>query len=110
VNPHRIRKTGTPGAHRRGAAMDKRAFQVWLENLRQPRMRWMRIPIGIALVLAGAVGFLPVVGFWMIPLGLSLLALDVPAAAKANRWIERKFRAALLWARRRGLLPRRKSD
>ncbi|MCW2283743.1 hypothetical protein M2323_001825 [Rhodoblastus acidophilus] len=90
--------------------MDKTALRVWFEKLRHPERRWLRVPIGIALVFGGLVGFLPVVGFWMIPLGLSLLALDFPAAAKANRWIERKFRAAVAWAARRGLLRRRRPD
>ena len=88
--------------------MDDR-FRAWLEKLREPRRRWLRVPIGFALVLAGIVGFLPIVGFWMIPLGLSLLALDFPVAAKANRWIMQKIWAAIAWARRRGLLPRRMS-
>jgi hypothetical protein len=90
--------------------MDKSSLRVWFEKLRDPERRWLRVPIGIALILGGTVGFLPVLGFWMIPLGLSLLALDFPAAAKANRWIERKARAGLLWARRRGMLGRRGSD
>ncbi|PPQ35658.1 Putative transmembrane protein (PGPGW) [Rhodoblastus acidophilus] len=81
--------------------MESRWFAAWLEKLRHPRQRWLRIPVGIALVLAGIVGFLPVVGFWMIPVGLSLLALDFPAAEKANRWIETKVKAALAWVTRR---------
>lgn len=35
--------------------------------------------LGILLIIAGALGFLPVLGFWMIPLGVALLATDVPA-------------------------------
>jgi hypothetical protein len=45
---------------------------------RQPSGRWVRIPTGILLTFGGALGFLPVVGFWMVPLGLALLAEDVP--------------------------------
>ena len=37
-----------------------------------------RIPLGIALIAGGIIGFLPVLGFWMVPLGLVLLAQDVP--------------------------------
>jgi hypothetical protein len=37
-----------------------------------------RIPAGIALTAGGLVGFLPIVGFWMVPLGLAVLAQDVP--------------------------------
>jgi len=89
--------------------MDDKSSRSWFETLRDPHRRWLRVPIGVALVLGGIVGFLPVVGFWMIPIGLSLLAIDFPAAEKANRWLTRKARMALLWARRRGLLARRKS-
>jgi hypothetical protein len=35
------------------------------------------------LVVGGALGFLPVVGFWMLPLGLLVLAQDVP---RVRRW------------------------
>jgi hypothetical protein len=35
--------------------------------------------LGILLILAGMLGFLPVLGFWMIPLGVALLATDIPA-------------------------------
>lgn len=34
--------------------------------------------MGIVLILAGVLGFLPILGFWMIPLGVALLATDVP--------------------------------
>ena len=34
-------------------------------------LRWT---IGVLLITGGAVGFLPVLGFWMIPLGVLLLA------------------------------------
>jgi hypothetical protein len=35
--------------------------------------------LGVLLILAGTLGFLPVLGFWMIPLGVALLATDIPA-------------------------------
>jgi hypothetical protein len=38
----------------------------------------LRIPSGIFLILAGYFRFLPVLGLWMLPLGLLLLAQDVP--------------------------------
>ena len=43
-----------------------------------PATRPGRIALGSALVIGGALGFLPVVGFWMLPLGLLVLAQDVP--------------------------------
>lgn len=42
----------------------------------------VRITIGILLVCGGILGVLPVVGFWMLPLGLILLAVDFPWARK----------------------------
>lgn len=32
--------------------------------------------IGIALIFLGILGFLPIIGFWMIPLGLIVLSAD----------------------------------
>lgn len=48
-----------------------------LEWLRRPASRLVRIPIGVLLILGGIFSFLPVLGIWMLPLGLLLLALDV---------------------------------
>jgi hypothetical protein len=45
---------------------------------RRPSSRLLRIPLGIALVLGGTFSFLPILGVWMLPLGLMLLAMDFP--------------------------------
>ena len=47
----------------------------WLARVRRPEARWVRIPLGILLVLGGIFSFLPVLGIWMLPLALLLLAL-----------------------------------
>lgn len=49
----------------------------WLMRIRRPEARWIRIPLGVLLVLGGVFSFLPVLGIWMLPLGLLLLALDL---------------------------------
>lgn len=36
-----------------------------------------RTLLGLCLVAGGVVGFLPVLGFWMIPLGVLVIGLDV---------------------------------
>jgi hypothetical protein len=41
-----------------------------------------RITLGGVFVLFGAFGFLPIVGFWMIPAGLAILSIDVPWAQR----------------------------
>lgn len=78
--------------------------------LRKPSSRWLRIPIGLLLVAGGLLGFLPVLGFWMIFPGLLLLALDVPflrlpmrvLIVRARRW-SRHLRQR--WRRRRRKRP-----
>ena len=45
--------------------------------------RWIRIPLGILLVIGGIFGALPILGFWMLPLGLILLSADFPWAKRA---------------------------
>lgn len=60
-------------------------FRHWLSaNL--PKSAWLRVPIGVLLVIFGILGFLPVLGFWMLPLGLAVLAIDFPPA---RRWARR---------------------
>jgi hypothetical protein len=60
--------------------------------LRQPSSRWARIPAGVLLILGGLLSILPVLGLWMLPLGLALLAQDVPPLGRARdrllNWIE----------------------
>lgn len=46
------------------------------------RRRWLRIVGGGALIVGGVLGFLPVLGFWMIPIGVSILGQEV-------RWVRR---------------------
>jgi hypothetical protein len=41
--------------------------------------------VGIILILFGFVGFLPIVGFWMIPLGILVLSFDVPFIRRGRR-------------------------
>lgn len=65
-----------------------------VDYLLQPSSRWVRIPSGALLVVGGVLSFLPVLGIWMLPLGLALLAEDVPALrtsrSKVFDWIERR--------------------
>jgi len=53
-----------------------------LNRLRHPRAVWVRVPAGIALTGGGVFSVLPVLGLWMVPVGLALLAQDVPPMRK----------------------------
>jgi len=63
--------------------------------LRQPSSRWVRIHIAILLIVGGIFSILPVLGLWMLPLGLVLFAQDVPMLqkpiARMLGWIKRKW-------------------
>jgi hypothetical protein len=60
----------------------------WLEG---PSSAFVRVPLAILLIVGGLIGFLPILGFWMIPLGLALLAQDVP-------FLQRPMIRLLNWA------------
>jgi hypothetical protein len=49
-----------------------------LTRLREPDAVWVRVSAGIALTGGGVLSVLPVLGLWMLPVGLALLAHDVP--------------------------------
>jgi hypothetical protein len=67
------------------------------EWLRRPATRFVRIPIGVLLVLGGIFSFLPILGVWMLPLGLIIIAEDLPflqlPLVRCFQWIERKWKA-----------------
>jgi hypothetical protein len=48
-----------------------------------------RLLLGLLLMLGGVFGFMPVVGFWMIPLGIAVAALDIKPV---YRWLQTKLR------------------
>jgi hypothetical protein len=67
-------------------------FVAWL---RKPSSILVRIPLAILLIIGGIFSFLPILGLWMLPLGLLLFAQDVPVLqgpmARLLGWIERKW-------------------
>jgi hypothetical protein len=59
------------------------------------------MPVGLLLVAAGLLGFLPVLGFWMLIPGLLLLSLDIPFLRLPIRVVIVRARAWLRRLRRR---------
>lgn len=48
-------------------------------GLRRPSARWLRLPTGIVLLFGGTIlSPLPLFGLWMLPVGLVLVAEDIP--------------------------------
>jgi hypothetical protein len=74
----------------------KNFFQRQFHALRKSERHYLRKTIAVLLVIGGLLGFLPVLGYWMLPLGLALLAVDFPLARRLNRrlivWWERQRR------------------
>ena len=67
-------------------------FILWL---RETSSFWVRVVVAGLLILGGVFSFLPIFGLWMLPLGLLLIAQDIPILQKpllmALRWIEAKW-------------------
>ncbi|WP_182085058.1 hypothetical protein [Aureimonas sp. ME7] len=50
-----------------------------------PANRMARIAVGIAFIIGGIFSFLPVLGLWMLPLGLVVLSIDMPFVRRWRR-------------------------
>lgn len=64
-----------------------------------PASRLGRLIVGILLIIGGILGFLPVVGFWMIPLGLIVLSVDFQFIRRRRRKLE--VRLGRWWHKRK---------
>jgi hypothetical protein len=81
----------------------ERRFQRQFDALERLQDSWfpIRFPIALMLVAGGLLSFLPVLGIWMLPLGLLLLAVDLPVLrSPISGLIIRTRRKGKLWLRR----------
>ncbi|MDQ6437914.1 PGPGW domain-containing protein [Mesorhizobium sp. LHD-90] len=86
-------ETGTPEPD--GNEAGARRIKLLGREFRMPQSRLTRILIGVLLVCFGFLGFLPVLGFWMIPLGLLVLSYEFSSVRRLRR------RFVVWWERRR---------
>lgn len=85
------------------------AMEKLVPALRRPlaairsRGWWIiRLPIALILIFGGLLSFLPVLGFWMLPIGLLLLAVDLPLLrGPVSNAMIRGRRRVIIWLRRR---------
>lgn len=65
-----------------------------IRRLRRPDTRWLRIPVALLFLIGALFSFLPVLGIWMLPVGLLLLAEDVRPLRRALygsvNWLARR--------------------
>ncbi|MEW9807983.1 hypothetical protein ABUE31_18500 [Mesorhizobium sp. ZMM04-5] len=73
----------------------RRKVHVLGRAIHLPHSKPLRITIGSSLIVLGTFGFLPVLGFWMIPLGALVLSQDVAWARRRRR------RMSVWWEKRR---------
>src|SRR5689334_14114261 len=74
--------------------------------MRKPQARLVRLPLGILCIVGSFFWFLPVLGLWFLPLGLLLIAQDVPFLRRpvgrmTLYFVERWKRLRSWWARKR---------
>jgi len=59
-----------------------------------PKWRFGRLLLGCCFVIGGIFGFLPIVGYWMFPVGLLILSYDSPRIRRFRRrcdvWLMRR--------------------
>ena len=70
-------------------------LRIGNRTFKLPQSRSLRIAVGVALTLGGFVGFLPVLGFWMIPLGVMVLSREFHVVRRFRR------RLVVKWGRRK---------
>ena len=58
---------------------------AWLIS---PSASLLRLPLAVLCIIGGIFSFLPVLGVWMLPLGILLIAVDV---ALVRRWVVKSW-------------------
>jgi hypothetical protein len=76
-----------------------RKISIFGKKFTMPQSRPLRIAIGVLLVVFGILGFLPILGFWMIPLGIFTLSYEFAYIRRFRR------RIVVWWERRRKRSP-----
>lgn len=62
-------------------------LQTMIHWLRRPALRWVRVLASMLFIVGAFLSILPVFGIWMLPLGLMLLAEDVPPLRRVRDWL-----------------------
>lgn len=74
-----------------------RRIKLGSYQIRLPDSAPLRIAIGVLLVMGGLLWFLPIVGLWMLPLGILVLSIDIALIRNHRRkfevwWLRRSRR------------------
>lgn len=97
VPPRRARFSPAQGitaiaAESHSGALAKKAATITYRLLRWGHDRvplGVRSIVGVLFMIGGVFGILPLLGFWMFPLGAALIALDIPwTRHKIHNWMD----------------------
>jgi hypothetical protein len=80
---------------------DVKSIKVFGRRVRVPGNIILRVGLGVLCILGGIFSFLPILGVWMLPLGLMILSIDFPpirrfrrvATVKLVGWLKRRWPA-----------------
>lgn len=67
-----------------------RRVRIGNHSLKVPGSPRARRLLGASLIIGGILGFLPILGFWMVPLGLLILSVDSSIVRRWRRRMEVK--------------------
>jgi hypothetical protein len=70
----------------------------WDRRVRRGRSPWARRGLGVLFLLGGMLWMLPILGIWMLPVGLALLSDDAAVLRRRRRWLHARL---LAWSRGR---------
>lgn len=71
-------------------------------QVRRGRSPWARRGLAVGFIAGSFLWFLPVLGIWMLPVGLALLSDDSRALRRRRRWLHARL---LAWSRGRRVRP-----
>lgn len=60
-------------------------IRLFGRRIAMPRSRLVRVALGVGLVIGGLLGFLPILGFWMVPAGLLVLSYEFALIRRLRR-------------------------
>jgi hypothetical protein len=72
-------------------------FEAWVAR----RPKWLRLALGVVLCLGGFLWFFPILGLWMLPVGLIVLSQDIT-------WLYRRREHLEAWLRKIAMAHRPK--
>lgn len=73
-------------------------LQMFGRKMPMPKTVLGRRIVGGLLIIGGLLGFLPILGFWMLPLGIFVFSYDSHTLRRWRRradvWLRRRWRAS----------------